>query len=184
MKRQADNGTLETSEVLISRESIDRRLDELAAEIVAAYPGGELTVVGVMEGSLFFLADLVRRLPMKLRMATVRVRSYRGRSTRPGQVEITRELREDLAGHDVLVVDDILDTGATLGSIVEQILSRSAASCRTCVLLQKPPRPGRELRPDFAGFDIPDVFVVGYGLDYDGRMRNLPDIVRLREPPD
>ncbi len=170
---------LETAEVVVPRDRIEQRLGELAEEITRACPGGELTVVGVMNGALLFLADLVRRLPLRVEITTLRARSYRGASTAPGAVELAGDIQDDLTGREVLVVDDVLDTGATLSAVLEAVRARRPASCRVCVLLRKPDRPGRDLRTDFVGFDIPDQFVVGYGLDYDGRGRSLPDIMAL-----
>jgi len=167
--------------VIVPRGQIERRLTELAEQIRRTCPAGELTVLGVMNGALFFLADLVRRMPMRVRIATVRVSSYRGTDTRAGAVRLADGLFEDLAGRDVLIVDDILDTGATLSAVAEAVASHGPRSCRICVLLRKPDRGRPRTEADFVGFDIPDTFVVGYGLDFDGRMRNLPDIVALRE---
>ncbi len=171
----------DVGEVIVPGERIMQRLDELAAEIAAAYPGGELTLLAVMNGALFFLADLARRLPMRVELTTVRVRSYRGREVRPGGAEIVGELCDDLSGREVLIVDDILDTGSTLDLVAEAVTSQRPASCRVCVLLRKGRPDARPARADFVGFDIPDRFVVGYGLDLDGWGRNLTDIVALTE---
>jgi len=163
----------DASEVIISSARIQRRVAELAGDISRDSGGGELTVIGVLEGAIFFLADLVRRLPMPVHLLTVGVRSYRG--TAPGELEFTQHIQTDLAGRDVLIVDDILDTGATLQAVTADVAGHGPAGCRTCVLLAKNGRD-RSIRPDYVGFDVPDLFVVGYGLDLDGRFRNLPDI--------
>lgn len=169
------------SAVIVPRDRIQRRVDELAADIAKAFGGEELTIVGVLDGALVFLADLIRRLAMPVHLLTVGVRSYRGRTRAPGRVRFSHRIRVQLTGRHVLIVDDILDTGATLAAVREEVASRGPASCRTCVLLRK--RRGREAPPaaraDLVGFDIPNVFVVGYGLDLDGRWRHLPDIVAL-----
>ena len=165
--------------VIVSCERIETRLDELAGEIAAVWVGEEVTVVGVMNGALFFLADLVRRLPMRVAITTVRARSYRGGATVPGELEIADGPSDDLAGRNVLIVDDVLDTGGTLGAVRRKVEAQGPASCRICVLLRKDGRPERQVQADFVGFDIPDTFVVGYGLDRDGWMRDLPDIVDL-----
>ena len=176
-----DGGAPKVGEVIIPGERITQRLDELAGEIAAAYPRGALTVLAVMNGALFFLADLLRRLPMRVELTTMRVRSYRGQGVRPGGAEIIAQLCDDLAGRDVLIVDDILDTGSTLALVARAVASQRPASCRICVLLRKGGRDLRPARADFVGFDIPDRFVVGYGLDLDGWGRNLTDIVALAE---
>lgn len=172
----------EVAATIVSRRQIERRLDELAGEIAAACAGCELTVVGILDGALIFLADLVRRLDMDLRIITLPVRSYSGNGQMPGGPVISGVLPR-LDGRHVLVVDDILDTGATLCAVLEQVRLLNPASCRCCVLLRKH-RPGQGHAPapkvDFAGFDIEDRFVVGYGLDLDGKYRNLPDIVVLK----
>lgn len=172
------------SAVIVPRNQVKRRVDELAGEIAEAFGDRALTIVGVLDGALVFLADLIRRLPMRFELLTVGVRSYRGRSRTAGGIEFRHRLRTGPAGQHVLIVDDIFDTGATLSAVLEETMSHGPASCRTCVLLRK--KRGRsDSSPagavDFVGFDIPDVFVVGYGLDFDGRYRNLPDIVALEE---
>jgi hypoxanthine phosphoribosyltransferase len=172
------------SHVIVPRDRIQRRVHGLAAQVAETHGRTELTVVGVLDGARVFLADLVPCLPMPTRVLTVSVRSYRGRARTAGQVEFRHRLQTSLAGRDVLVVDDIIDTGATLSAVVAEVTSRGPASCRTCVLLRKNrPRddPSLAAAVDFVGFEIPDVFVVGYGLDFDGRYRNLPDVVALEE---
>ncbi|HET6428362.1 MAG TPA: phosphoribosyltransferase family protein [Phycisphaerae bacterium] len=173
--------TPDISEVVVSRDRIGRRVAELAAEVSGAFGGGEVTIVAVLDGALVFLADLMRHLTMPIRLLTVRARRYHGAATTPGALRFDPELPVRLAGRRVLVVDDILDTGGTLAAVVEQVRSHGPACCRTCVLLRKdlPGPRAAEVPLDFVGFDVPDVFVVGYGLDFDGRYRNLPDVVAL-----
>ncbi len=179
----------EIAAVIVPAASIRRRVAELAEEITQAAGPAELTVLGVLEGAIFFLADLLRRLPMPVRVLTVGVRSYPGRATTPAQIEFSHRITESLRGRDVLIVDDILDSGATLAAVRDEVSSHGPSSCRICVLLRKQrPRAGSAGgEADYVGFDIPNVFVVGYGLDFDGRFRNLPDIVALKqhwkEPP-
>jgi hypoxanthine phosphoribosyltransferase len=173
----------EGAAVIVSRRQIQRRLDELAGEIAAVYAGCELTVVGILDGALVFLADLVRRLDIDLRIITLSVRSYSGNGLLPGGPVISGVLPR-LEGRHVLVVDDILDTGSTLSAVLAQVGLLNPASCRCCVLLRKHRRaqgPASAPKVEFAGFDIEDRFVVGYGLDFDGKYRNLSDIVVLKQ---
>jgi hypoxanthine phosphoribosyltransferase len=169
------------AEVVVSRERIRARLDVLAGEITSAYAGRELTVLGVMNGALLFMADLVRRLRIPLRIATIRAASYVGRS--PGPLTLSADLDAELADRHVLIVDDILDSGATLSAVRERIDGCGPAGSRICVLLRKQVERTCPVEADWVGFDIPDAFVVGYGLDLDGSLRNLPDILRL-DPED
>ena len=166
--------------VVVSREDISRGVRRVGGEITACYDGQELTIVAVLTGSLIFLADLVRQLPLATRIEVVSVSSYCGRTTRSKGAQFLTPVSQELAGKHVLVVDDILDTGGTLGLLLETISALEPASLRTCVLLRKRrPEAGGRVPVDFVGFEMGDEFVVGYGLDYDGRYRNLPDICVL-----
>lgn len=151
----------------------------MAAEISRCYDGRPLTIVGVLTGSLVVLADLIRHLEMPLRVGLVQARSYRGNATRPGELTINAEMLPDLRGRDVLLLDDIFDTGHTLRRLLSQLDALGPASVRVAVLLRKLGRQEVELTPDFIGFDIPDEFVVGYGLDYNDLYRNLPYVAAL-----
>jgi hypoxanthine phosphoribosyltransferase len=168
--------------VLIPRHRIAERLDELARVITKAYPQGELTVVAALTGSVIFLSDLIRRLPLRLRLDVVRVSSYPDRSTASRGPSVQGVSVGDLLGRHVLVIDDILDTGKTLEMVRGLVLAGGPASVRTCVLISKrrDDLPGR-VAADFVGFDIDDQFVVGYGLDYGDLYRNLPDVCLLRD---
>ena len=174
--QEVDRG--EIAGVLISRERIQARLVSLAEEIARWYAGGEVTFLAALTGSLVFVSDLLRRLPLRVRLEMVRVRSYPGRTTRSRGARVLAPEGLDLAGRDVLIVDDILDSGPTLAAL--RALAGEAARVRTCVLLRKrrDDLPGRP-DADLVGFDIDDRFVVGYGLDYDNLYRNLPDICLL-----
>lgn len=171
--------------VLIDRSAIADRVGALARQIAQdmAPPVGthaEVTLVSVMTGSVVFLADLIRHLPLLLRVRLLTVSSYPGKATQSQGPRVEGLPPEDLAGHHVLVVDDILDSGKTLELVCQTIRRQNPASLRTCVLLKKQvPRQGG-IEADYFGFEIPDDFVVGYGLDFDGRYRNLPDIVTLK----
>ena len=172
-------------QVLIDRERIARRVRELAAEIARDLGGvaddEEIVLVAVLTGSIIFLADLIRQLPQKLRIEVVAVNSYPGRSTTSQGPKLAGPLVEDIEGRHVLIVDDILDSGGTLRLIRGELARRRPRSLRSCVLLRKQ-RPSALATPcDYVGFDIPDVFVVGYGLDYNNHYRNLPEIGTLRK---
>ncbi len=161
-------------EILLSAERIRERVGELAAEIRDQYRGQPITIVGVLTGCLMFLADLVRHLDMPVRLALVQASSYRGAATSPGKLRVQADLTPELRGRHLLLIDDILDTGRTLDHMVRQLQELKPASLRVAVLLRKQARQEVPLEPDFCGFDIPDVFVVGYGLDYNDEYRQLP----------
>jgi hypoxanthine phosphoribosyltransferase len=163
-------------EVLISAEQIRQRLDEVAADIARAYNGRPVTVVGILTGALIFVADLIRRIDLPLRVAFITASSYRGSATTPGRLEVRDELLPDLTDRHVLLLDDILDTGKTLTRVVAHLINRGAASVKVGVLLRKIGRQEVPFEPDFVGFTIPDKFVIGYGLDYDDEYRHLPYI--------
>ena len=167
--------------VVVPREQIAHRVGELAEQISQHYLGRELTILAVLTGSLVFLADLIRRLPVRLRLHVVSASSY-GAATKPGTLRVEMPADLDLAGRDVLIVDDILDTGRTLDEIVRQVAAHKPASLRCCVLLEKSHRaPAGRIEPDFRGFQIDGQFVVGYGLDIGNLYRNLPDICVLTD---
>lgn len=143
--------------------------------------GADLVIIPILTGSIVFVADLIRQLPIKLRLAMVAVSSYPGQSTESKGAHLASELPRNLRGKHVLVVDDILDSGQTLGLVMDLIAAQQPASLRCAVLLKKPTsRRRREVHADYVGFEIPDEFVVGYGLDFDGYYRNLPSIAVLR----
>jgi hypoxanthine phosphoribosyltransferase len=174
-------------EVLIPAERIQRRVAELARQIAADYHGRPVTIVGVLAGCLMFLADLVRHLDLSLRIDFIQASSYRGAVTTPGELHIQPELVPDVAGRHVLLLDDILDTGRTLAHLVRHLEGLGATSVRVGVLLRKVGRQEVPVEPDYCGFEIPDRFVVGYGLDYDDEYRHLPYVGVLPagepEPP-
>jgi hypoxanthine phosphoribosyltransferase len=168
-------------DILLSAETIQKRVDDLAVQIGRDYEGKQLTIVGILSGCVIFLADLVRRLELPLRIAFVQASSYRGATTTPGALTIQSDLLPDLRNRDVLLLDDILDTGQTLRRLVNYLQQAGARSVRTVVLLRKEGRQTVEVEADYSGFTIPDVFVVGYGLDYDDAYRNLPYLAALTE---
>ncbi len=165
--------------VLIGADEIGRRVAELAGQIGRDYQGRPVFFVGVLTGCLIFLADLVRRLELPLQIHLVQASSYRGESTVPGQLQLRLDTLPDLVGRDVLLVDDILDTGRTLSRLVVELKERGAASVRVCVLLRKRGRQEVAFEPDYVGFEIPNEFVVGYGLDHNDEHRHLPYLAAL-----
>jgi len=165
--------------VLISATQIRDRVDELGAEIAADFHGKQITVVGVLTGCLVFLADLIRRLNHPLQVAFLEASSYRGTATSAGTLVVNDGLLTDIAGRHVLLLDDILDTGNTISTLVNHLRTKGAASVKTCVLLRKLGRQEVAFEPDYVGFPIPDKFVVGYGLDFNDEFRHLPFIAVL-----
>lgn len=165
--------------VLLSSNDLASGIDRLSAEVRAVVGCGPLTVVGVLTGSIVLVADLIRRLEGPVQVSMVWASSYRGTATRPGELELRLDLLPDLTGRDVLLVDDIFDTGRTLEALLDELGRRGAKSVRSLVLLAKEGRAEVATRPDFIGFDIPDEFVVGYGLDFDGAWRHLPYLAVL-----
>jgi hypoxanthine phosphoribosyltransferase len=161
------------SAVLLTEAQIRRRVGELARAITGDYAGKDLTLVALLTGTVVFLADLVRRLPIPLRLDFMGVSSY-GSGTTARKLVFTKELALEVRDRDVLLVDDILDTGRTLSAVTGKLAGLGPRSVRICVLLDKPSRRVVELGADYVGFKVPDVFVVGYGLDYAERYRNLP----------
>ncbi len=166
---------------MISVEQLQKRVAELGEQIGQDYRGRALTIVGVLTGSLIFLADLVRRLDLPLRIGLIQASSYRGPATRPGDLHVGPELTPDLRGRHVLLLDDIVDSGRTLDHLTRHIQGLGVASLRVAVLLRKQGRQEINIVPDYVGFDIPDRFVVGYGLDFDDEFRHLPYIAELEE---
>jgi hypoxanthine phosphoribosyltransferase len=169
-------------DTLISAARIQERVAELARQIAGDYRDEPFTIVGVLTGSLMFLADLVRHLDLRLRIAFIQASSYRGNATTPGRLEVQRELLPDLRGRHVLLLDDILDTGQTLHHLTAHLRGLGVASLRVAVLLRKQGRQKVAFEPDYCGFVIPDQFVVGYGLDYDDEYRHLPYVAVLPGP--
>ena len=159
--------------VLITQPRIARRVRELAAEIERDYTGRETVVVALLNGTVMFLADLIRHLSLPVRLDFMGVSSY-GLGTESGDLVFTKELRLEVRGRDVLLVDDILDTGRTLRRVIDKLSALAPRRIRTCVLLDKPARRVEPIEADYVGFEIPDLFVVGYGLDFAERYRNLP----------
>lgn len=182
----------EIDQVLISRERIASRVNELASMIARdlavelrkeggdASSAGRVVLVPILTGAMIFTADLVREMPIKLSLGLVAVSSYPGESVTSKGAHLASELPKDLRGKHVVIIDDILDSGQTLALIRKEIEGQGAASVRICVLLDKQVKRVADVRPDYVGFEIPDEFVVGYGLDHNGYYRNYPEIATLK----
>jgi hypoxanthine phosphoribosyltransferase len=166
---------------LLSREQLHDGVAAMAARIEQAYEGRQLTIVGVLTGSVVLMADLIRHIDQPMRVGVIQASSYRGATTTRGDLIINSELMLDISGRDVLLVDDIFDTGVTLEQVVEKLHDFKPASVRSAVLLRKLGRQEVDYEPDFVAFEIPDEFVVGYGLDYEDMYRNLPYLAALEE---
>jgi hypoxanthine phosphoribosyltransferase len=169
-------------EILIPAERIQQRILELARQLQVDYQDRPVTIIGVLTGSLMFLADLVRHLDLPVRIGLIQASSYRGATTRPGELHVQPELLPDIRGRHVLLLDDILDTGRTLAYLVPYLRQLGPISVRVAVLLRKRGRQQVPLEPDYYGFDIPDAFVIGYGLDYNDEFRHLPYVALLPTP--
>ncbi len=168
-------------EVLIERQEIARRVQQLGEQITADYRGEPLVLLSVLKGSFVFTADLVRAIDLPLRVEFLGVRSYGDSTKSSGVVQITQDLGRPIDGEHVLIVEDIVDTGLTSSFLIQHLQARKPASVRLCSLLHKPSRAEKSVPIDYLGFTIEDVFAVGYGLDSAQRYRNLPDLCVLRE---
>ncbi len=168
------------AEVLLTEAQIKRRIKSLAREIKAAYGDAEFTIISLINGAVMFTSDLMREIDNPVRLDCIRVTSYGTKTRSIGTPQIISSLTLDIANRDVLLIDDILDTGKTLKLVTQLVRELKPASLRTCVLLDKKARREVPLEADFVGFEIPDKFVVGYGLDFAERYRNLPGIGVLK----
>ncbi len=162
--------------VLIDEQKLQSRIRELGRQLTEEYRGKELTLVGVLKGSVFFTTDLARSIDLPLTLEFLGLSSYQGGTETTGEVRITSDVTKPMAGKHLLVVEDIIDTGLTMKFLLENLRARNPASVKVCTLLEKPARARTQVPIDYRGFVIDDVFVVGYGLDYGERFRNLPFI--------
>jgi hypoxanthine phosphoribosyltransferase len=167
--------------VLFDEPTILRRLDELAAEISAEYRNRELTVIAILNGSIILMADLLRRIPLPLKLDCLSVASYHGATTTSGEIVFRQMALPDVEDRHILILDDILDSGVTLAAIREKLLTKRPLTLKVCVLLRKRKPRRRPIEVHYVGFEIADEFVVGYGLDYREKYRNLPCIGVLRK---
>ena len=168
--------------ILIPQDALARRVRELAGQISVSYgdPAGDIAIVSILSGAIIFLADLIRYMPMKMKIGLITVSSYHGATTESRGAKLMKDLNVDVRGRDVLIIDDIFDTGQTLRLVQGLLRERQPRSLKTAVLLRKPAKAPPDVKVDFVGFDIEDVFVVGYGLDYNDHYRNYPHIAVLR----
>lgn len=162
--------------ILFSRETIQKRVSELGKELSEEYRDKDLLVISLLRGSFVFAADLVREMDIKLEIDFLTTASYGNEETFSGQVKFLSKLRSKVEGRNVLIVDDIIDTGNTMKAVVEKLKEENPKSIKTCVVLDKPSRREVEIDPDYVAFEIPDVFIVGYGLNYGDYCRNVPYI--------
>jgi hypoxanthine phosphoribosyltransferase len=172
-----DNGDIQ--KVLLTQEQIRYRIKDIAGEISRQYEGKNLTLVGILKGAVVFLADLARYILLPVELDFMAVSSYGASTHSSGVVRILKDLDFSIGGKDVLIVEDIVDTGLTLQYLCRTLQARRPSSLRVCALLNKPSRRVVDVHLDYVGFDIPDVYVVGYGLDYEERYRQLPSVCVL-----
>lgn len=166
--------------ILITGEEISKRIKEVADEITKDYAGEEVLVVGILRGAVVFYAELVKQIDLDLRFDFMSVSSYGSGTTSSGEVKIVKDISQPIEGLNVIIVEDIIDTGNTLKNLKKLLLTRNPKSLKICSLLDKPSRRKVELEGDYIGFTVPDEFVVGYGLDYQEKYRNLPDVGVLK----
>ena len=167
-------------EVMLSADKIQARIAELGAQITKDYQGKELTLIGIMKGSIFFLTDLARHVDLPITLELMGVSSYQGGTETTGEVRITNDLAKPMHGRHVIIVEDIIDTGLTMKFLLENLGARHPASVKVATLLEKPSRAKVKVPIDYKGFVIEDRFVVGYGLDYGEKYRNLPFVGVMR----
>jgi hypoxanthine phosphoribosyltransferase len=171
----------ETGELLVSSEDIRAKVHEMGARITEDYAGESLLLVGVLRGAVIVLGDLMRYIDLPCEIDFMDISSYGSGTSSSGVVRILKDLEEDITGRHVLIVEDIIDTGLTLSYLRRTLLTRKPASLEICTLLTKPSRRQVDLKVKYLGFEVPDVFVVGYGIDYAGYFRNLRDIRALKQ---
>ena len=165
--------------VLIPESDVKKRVSELAREISRDYKGETVTLICILSGASIFFADLVRELDLDVRFEFMSVSSYGGGTVTSGEVKILKDVNHPIAGKHVIIVEDIIDSGCTLSFLKRILEQREPKSIRICTILDKPSRRKVDFKGDYVGFEIPDEFVIGYGLDYDGKYRNLKDVCVL-----
>jgi len=170
-----------TKEVLVSEEELEKRVRELGEQITKDYEGKDLMLVCILKGAAIFMSDLARRIDLPITMEFLAVSSYGNSTESSGVVRIVKDLDADVEGKDILIVEDIIDTGLTLSYITDNLKKRGAKSVKICTLLDKPERRKVNVPVDYTGFVVPDEFIVGYGIDYAEKYRNLPFVSSLRK---
>ncbi len=167
--------------VLIGEKEIQKRVEQIATEISKQYEGESLLVVGILRGAVMFMVDLVKKINVKdIKIDFMEVSSYGSSTISGGKINIKKDLNESIEGKNVLIVEDIIDTGNTLSYLIEYLQENNPKTIRLCTLFDKPERREREVKVDWVGFDVPNKFIVGYGLDYAQKYRNLPYIAELK----
>ncbi len=161
---------------LIDKEKLSRRISEIAGQIEKEYAGKEITLICILKGSVFFTVDLAKKINGDVKLEFIRVSSYNDGTESSGEIKMKLDLKDSIKDKDVIVVEDIIDTGKTLSYLIEYLKMKKPNSVKLCALLDKPDRRIEEVKVDYIGFQIPDKFVVGYGLDFDEKYRNLPYI--------
>jgi len=171
----------DVKDILFDEAALNVRIQELGALITKDYAGQDLLVIGILKGANMFMSDLIRKIDLPVHIDFMAVSSYGHSTESSGVVKIIKDLDYEIEGQNVLIVEDIVDTGLTLRYLTENLASRSPKSVKICTLLDKPERRKVEIAIDYKGFDIPDVFIVGYGIDYAEKYRNLPYVASLKE---
>ena len=166
----------ETIRVLIEEEKLNKRIAELGAQISRDYAGQEVTLICILKGSVFFTCELAKRITVSVALDFMSVSSYGSSTVSSGKIEVKKDLDESIENKNIIIIEDIIDTGRTLKYLLEDLRKRNPKSLKLCTMLDKPDRRVVEVATDYTGFEIPDEFVVGYGLDYDQKYRNLPYI--------
>jgi len=177
MKNEMDGDILK---VLLTEEQIKARISEMGAQLCEQFEGKNPLFLGVLKGCFVFMADLIRACPIKSDLEFIAVSSYQNATVSSGRVQITHDVQQDITGRNIIIVEDILDSGNTLAFLKEYLLTKGAAAITIVTLLDKPSRRVQDIAPDLAGFTVPDEFVVGYGLDYAQQYRNIPYIGVLK----
>ncbi|MBO7563635.1 MAG: hypoxanthine phosphoribosyltransferase [Clostridiales bacterium] len=167
------------TEVMINRNEIAEAVERLGRQISEDYKGREIIVIGILKGASVFLADLIRKIDCPLIMDFMQVSSYYNSTVSSGNVQIRKDLDYDISGKDVLIVEDIIDSGVTMQCLKRELFARNPKSIKVCAAFDKPSRRKVEFTADYIGIEVPDEFIVGYGLDYAGKYRNLPDVCVL-----
>lgn len=161
---------------LIDEEKLQKRIEEMAQQIEEEYKGKEITLICILKGSVFFTVDLAKRINGDVKLEFIRVSSYGEGTESSGEIKMKLDLKDSINGKDVIVIEDIIDTGRTLSYLIEYLKMKKPNSVKLCTLLDKPDRRVKQVNVDYTGFQIPDKFVIGYGLDFDEKYRNLPYI--------